>query len=64
MFTYGPTTSPVTGADISTSMPVGVGPVAMGGNMITVHAAIGQFSKIAQILRKASLFQIFFTLII
>ncbi len=45
MFAYGPTTSPVTGTDISTTMPIGVGPVAMGGNMITVHAAIGQFSN-------------------
>ncbi len=45
MFTYGPTTSPVAGTDISTSMPIGVGPVAMGGNMITIHAAIGQFSN-------------------
>lgn len=26
-------------------MPVGVGPVAMGDNMITVHAAIGQLSN-------------------
>ena len=45
MFTYAPTTDPVTGTDISTSMPIGVGPVAMGGNMITVHAAIGQFTN-------------------
>ncbi len=45
MFEYGPTTSPVMGTDISTAMPIGVGPVAMGGNMITVHAAIGQFSN-------------------
>jgi hypothetical protein len=45
MFEYGPTTSPVMGTDISTAMPMGVGPVAMGGNMITIHAAIGQFSN-------------------
>lgn len=44
MFTYGPTTSPVVGTDISSSMPIGVGSVAMGGNMITVHAATGEFS--------------------
>lgn len=44
MFEYGPTTSPVMGTDISTAMPIGVGSVAMGGNMITVHAAIGRFS--------------------
>ena len=44
MFEYGPTTVPVMGADIATTMPLGVGPVAMGGNMITVHVAIGQFS--------------------
>lgn len=45
MFEYGPTTVPVMGTDISTTMPIGVGPVAMGGDMITVHAAIGQFSN-------------------
>lgn len=45
MFQYGPTTAPVMGADISTTMPIGVGSVAMGGNMITVRAAIGQFSN-------------------
>ncbi len=45
MFTYGPTVSPVVGTDISTSMPIGVGPVAMGGNMITIHTAIGQFTN-------------------
>ncbi|MFI5294298.1 MAG: hypothetical protein ACHQ0Y_04665 [Thermodesulfovibrionales bacterium] len=44
MFEYGPTTGPVMGTDIANSMPIGVGSVAMGGNMITVHAAIGQFS--------------------
>jgi len=45
MFEYGATTDPVTGTDISTMMPIGVGTVAMGGNMITVHAAIGQFTN-------------------
>ena len=45
MFEYGPTTTPVAGTDISTTMPVGVGPVAMGGNTITVHVALGQFSS-------------------
>ena len=45
MFEYGPITDTVTGTDISTMMPIGVGPVAMGGDMITVHAAIGQFSS-------------------
>jgi len=45
MFEYGPTTTPMTGTDISTMMPIGVGPVATGGNMITVHAAIDQFSN-------------------
>ena len=44
MFEYGPTTTPVAGTDISTTMPIGVGPVAMGGNTITVHVALGQFS--------------------
>ncbi len=45
MFEYGPTTAPVAGTDISTTMPIGVGSVAMGGNMITLQAAIGQFSS-------------------
>ncbi|MDA8105255.1 MAG: hypothetical protein M0Z71_07700 [Nitrospiraceae bacterium] len=45
MFEYGPTTAPVVGSDVSTTMPLGVGPVAMGGNTITVHAAVGQFSS-------------------
>lgn len=43
MFQYGSTTTPVIGTDISTTMPIGVGTVAMGGNMITIHATIGQF---------------------
>ncbi|HJW30926.1 MAG TPA: hypothetical protein VJ508_16960, partial [Saprospiraceae bacterium] len=45
LFEYGGTTDPVMGTDISTIMPIGVGTVAMGGNMITVHAAIGQFTN-------------------
>jgi len=45
MFSYGPTTGPVMGTDISSTMPIGVGTVAMGGNMINVHVAIGQFSN-------------------
>ncbi len=45
MFQYGPTTTPVMGTDVSTTMPIGVGSVAMGGNMITIHAAIGQFTN-------------------
>ena len=43
MFEYGPTTAPVAGTGVSTTMPIGVGAVAMGGNTITIHAAIGQF---------------------
>ncbi len=45
MFEYGPTTTPVAGTDLSTTMPIGVGSVAMGGNMITLHAEVGQFSS-------------------
>jgi hypothetical protein len=45
MFEYGPITAPVTGSDVSTTMPIGVGPVAMGGNTITGHVTIGQFSN-------------------
>ena len=33
------------GTDISTTMPIGVGSVAMGGDMVTIHAAIGQFAN-------------------
>ena len=45
MFDYGPTTGPVMGTELSTTMPIGVGSVAMGGNMITIHTAVGQFSN-------------------
>ena len=45
MFAYGPTTGPVMGTDVSSTMPIGVGTVAMGGNMVNVHVAIGQFSN-------------------
>ena len=45
MFQYGMVTDPIPGADVSTTMPIGVGSVAMGGNMLSIHAAIGQFSN-------------------
>ncbi len=45
MFEYGPVTSPVAGSDMSTPMPIGVGAVAMGGDTVTVHTALGQFSN-------------------
>ncbi len=45
MFEYGPTTVPVAGPDVSTTMPLGVGAVAMGGDTITVQAAVNQFSS-------------------
>jgi len=45
MFQYGMTTDPIAGTGVSTTMPIGVGSVAMGGNMLTIHAAIGQFSN-------------------
>jgi hypothetical protein len=44
MFFYGPITSPVTGSDAAGTMPIGVGSVAMGGNMATVHATVGPFA--------------------
>ena len=43
MFEYGPTTVPVVGTDVSTTMPLGVGAVAMGGSTITLQATLGQF---------------------
>jgi len=45
MFEYGPITTPIMGTDISTTMPIGVGPVAMGGDIITVNVALGEFSN-------------------
>ena len=44
MFSFDPVDSPVTGADVTASMPIGVGSVAMGGDMLTVHAAMGEFA--------------------
>lgn len=44
MVTYAATAYPIMGADMASTMPVGVGSVAMGGNMVTVHATLGQFS--------------------
>lgn len=44
MFSYGPTTAPVIGTNITGTMPIGVGSVAMGGNMVTLHAQVGQFT--------------------
>ncbi|MBI5593583.1 MAG: hypothetical protein HY881_24285 [Deltaproteobacteria bacterium] len=45
MFQYGMITDPIAGTDVSTTMPIGVGSVAMGGNMLTIHTAIGPFSN-------------------
>ncbi len=45
MFEYGPITTPVAGTDASTSMPIGVGSVAMGGTTITGQVTVGQFSN-------------------
>lgn len=44
MFSYGPMQSPVVGADPTFSRPLGVGTVAMGGNMLSIHATTGQFA--------------------
>ncbi len=43
MFSSGPTTDPVIGSGPQDTMPIGVGSVAMGGNMLTIHAQVGQF---------------------
>lgn len=45
MFNYGPVDSPVVGADMQGMMPVGVGSVATGGDMLTIHAAISEFES-------------------
>ncbi len=44
MFSYGPMQSPVVGTDAASSQPLGVGTVAMGGNMLSIHATTGQFT--------------------
>lgn len=43
MFTSGPTTDPLIGSGPQDTRPIGVGSVAMGGDMLTVHAEVGQF---------------------
>lgn len=43
MFTSGPFADPVIGSGPQDTMPMGVGSVAMGGNMLSVHAQVGQF---------------------
>ena len=45
MFSYGPTSGPVTGSDVTTMMPIGVGSVAMGGTNLGVQVATGQFAS-------------------
>ena len=44
MFSYGPMQSPLVGADPASSQPLGVGTVATGGNMLSIHATTGQFT--------------------
>lgn len=43
MYTFGAINEPVLGSDPSTSMPIGVGSIAEGGNMMTIHTEVGQF---------------------
>ena len=43
MFSSGPTLDPVIGAGPQNTMPMGVGSVAVGGDMLTIHAEVGQF---------------------
>jgi hypothetical protein len=45
MFTYGATSAPLTGIDFTTTMPIGVGPVAMGGNTLSVQVATSEFAS-------------------
>jgi hypothetical protein len=45
MFTYGPTSAPVTSSDVTTTMPIGVGAVAMGGDTVAVQVATGEFAS-------------------
>jgi len=44
MFTYGATSAPIAGVDVTTTMPIGVGQVAMGGNTLAIQLATSQFS--------------------
>ena len=41
---YGPIASPIISTDPSKAMPIGVGSVASGGDMVSVQVGIGQFS--------------------
>lgn len=43
MFSSGPTVGPFIGSGPHDTMPVGVGTIASGGDMLTIHAQIGQF---------------------
>lgn len=43
MFSFGPITDPVIGSGPQDTMPIGAGSVAMGGDMVTIHAEVGQF---------------------
>jgi len=43
MLSFGPTTDPFIGYGPEDTMPMGVGSVAVGGDMLTVHAQVGQF---------------------
>ncbi len=45
MFSYGPTSGPVTGSDVTTMMPIGVGSLAMGGTNLSVQVATGEFAS-------------------
>jgi len=43
MFSSGPNTDPVIGSGPQDTMPIGVGSVAIGGDMLRIHALAGQF---------------------
>ncbi len=45
MFPYGATSAPLTGPDVTTMMPIGVGSVAMGGNSLSVQVATDDFAS-------------------
>jgi plastocyanin len=48
-WSYGPVTSPGSDPDPSNAEPVGVGPVAEGGYMLTINILLGQFAGLVDI---------------
>lgn len=46
---YSPIASPVISADPSQAMPIGVGPIATGGDTLNIQVGLGQFSGLVDI---------------